>query len=78
MDVNERNLMQSKRKEANLNEAVARAQDSPEEERLRALGRELSKVKRDLMLLERVLMMSQDPSLVAGAHQLAREAKDTI
>jgi hypothetical protein len=63
-------------KVADLNEAIARMEDAPEEEGLRALGQELSKVKRELMSLGRVLMMSQDPSLVAGAHELAREAED--
>jgi hypothetical protein len=38
----------------------------------------LSKVKRELMSLGRVLMMSQDPSLAAGAHELAGEAEDAI
>jgi methionine aminopeptidase len=65
-------------KVADLNEAAVRAEDAPEEERLSALGRELSKVKRDVMSLGRVLMMSQDPSLAAGAHKLVGEAEDTI
>ncbi len=47
---------------ANLNEAVTRAEVRPEEERLRSPGRELSRMRSDLMLLERALMMSQDPS----------------
>jgi hypothetical protein len=53
-------------KVVDLNEAITRAEDAPEEERLRALGREFSMVKRDLMSLGQVLMMSQDPFLVAG------------
>jgi hypothetical protein len=61
-----------------LNEAIARMEDAPEEEGLRALGRELSKVKKELMSLGRILMMSQDPSLAAGAHELAGEAEDAI
>ncbi len=65
-------------KVADLSEAITRAAGAPEEERLRALGQELSKAKRALMLLGRVLMMSQDPSLAAGAHKLAREAEDAI
>jgi hypothetical protein len=65
-------------KVADLNEAIAWVKDVPVEERLRALGRELSKVKRELMLLGRVLMMSQDLSLATGAHELAGEEEDAI
>ncbi len=49
---------------ANLNEAIAKAEDRPEEERLRSLWQELSKAKGDLMSLGRALMLNQDPSLV--------------
>jgi hypothetical protein len=65
-------------KVADLNEAIGRVEDAPVEERLMALGRELSQVKRELMLLGRVLMMSQDLSLATGAHKLAGEAEDAI
>ncbi len=56
-----------------LNKDVARMED-----RLRPLGRELSKAKRELMLLGRVLMMSQDSSLAANAHEMTSEAEDAI
>jgi hypothetical protein len=65
-------------KVAGLNEAITRVEDAPEEEGLRALGRDLIRVKRELMSLGWVLMMSQDLSLVAGAHELAGEAEDAI
>jgi hypothetical protein len=35
-------------------------------------------MRRELMSLGRVLIMSQDPSLAAGAHELTREAEDAI
>ncbi len=47
-------------KVAGLNKAVARMEDTPEEEGLRALGQKLSEVRKELMSLGRVLMMSQD------------------
>jgi cob(I)alamin adenosyltransferase len=65
-------------KVAELNKAITMAEDKPEEARLRTLGRELSKVKGDLMLLGQALMMIQDPSLAAGAHELVGEAEDAI
>jgi hypothetical protein len=46
---------------ADLNKAAARAEDEPEEAGLKALGRELSKVKRDLLALGWALMLSGDP-----------------
>jgi hypothetical protein len=65
-------------KVVDLNEAITRAEDAPEEKRLRALGQEFSMLKRDLMSLGQVQMMSQDLFLVAGAHKLAGEAEDAI
>jgi hypothetical protein len=63
---------------ANLIEAVNLAKDSPEEGRLRDLGRKLGVAKKELMALGRDLMMSQGPALAAEAHHLAGEAEDTI
>jgi hypothetical protein len=63
-------------KVSNLNEAVARIEDAPEG--LRVLGRRWSEARNELMSLGRVLMMSQDPSLAAEAHELAQEAEDAV
>jgi hypothetical protein len=64
---------------ADLNEAVTRAKYRPEEERLRPLGRELSRMSGDLMMsLGWALVMSQDPSLAAGAQELFGEAEEAI
>jgi hypothetical protein len=63
---------------ANLNEAIANSEDKPDKERLRSLGRGLSGGKGNLMSLGRSLMLSQDPSLVAGAHELIKGAKNAI
>jgi hypothetical protein len=65
-------------KVADLNKTAARAEDEPEEAGLRALGRKLSQVKGDLLLLGRALMLSQDPSLAAEAHELVKEAEEAI
>jgi hypothetical protein len=70
-----RNIME---KVADLNEAVTKAEDEPEEAGLRALGQKLSKVKGDLLSLGRALMLSQDASLAAGAHELVRKAEEAI
>jgi hypothetical protein len=61
-----------------LNEAIANLEDKPGKDRLRLLGRGLNGAKGALMLLGRALMMSQDPTLVAGAHELVAEAKEVI
>jgi hypothetical protein len=71
-------LQKAMGKVAGLNKAIARMEDGPEKEGLRAMGWELSGAKRGLMLLGPVLMMSQDPSLAAEAHKLAGEAEDAI
>jgi hypothetical protein len=63
---------------ADLNKAVARAEDEPEEAGLRALSWKLSKVKGDLLSLGWALMLSQDLYLVAGAHKLVGEAEEAI
>jgi hypothetical protein len=61
---------------ADLNEADAKAEDEPEEAGMKALGQKLSKVTGDLLPLGRALILSQDPSLEAGAHKLVREAEE--
>jgi hypothetical protein len=63
-------LLRMVEKVAGLNEAIAKMKDAPEEEGLRGLGWRLGEAKRELMSLGRVLMMSQDPSLAAEAHEL--------
>jgi hypothetical protein len=63
---------------ADLNKAVARVDDKPEEARLWALSKKLSKVKGDLLSLGRALMFSQDLSLAAGAHELVGEGEEAL
>ncbi len=63
---------------ASLNEAVAGAEDEPEEAELRTLGKKLSRVKADLLSLGRGLMLSQDPSLAAGAQKLIVDTEEAI
>ncbi len=63
---------------ANLSEAVVEAEDMPDDERLRFLGRGLSRAKGNLMSLGRALMLSQDPSQATGAHDLIGEAEEAI
>jgi hypothetical protein len=63
---------------ADLNKAVARVDDKPEEARLRALSKKLSKVKGDLLPLGRALMLSQVLSLAAGAHELVGEGEEAL
>jgi hypothetical protein len=50
----------------------------PAEEGLHDLGQKLGAARIELMLLGRVLIMSQDLSLVSEAHDLVGEAEDTI
>jgi hypothetical protein len=47
---------------AELNKATTRAEDEPAEAGLRALSRKLIKVKGDLLLIGRALMLSKDLS----------------
>lgn len=61
-----------------LHEAAVKAENKPEEVRLRAIGRKLREVKADLMSLGRALILSQDPSLAAEAQELVREIKEAI
>jgi molybdenum-dependent DNA-binding transcriptional regulator ModE len=63
---------------ASLNEAVTQAVVTPEEGRLRDLGRKLGVAKKELMALDRDMMTSQAPALALEAHDLAREAEDVI
>jgi hypothetical protein len=48
------------------------------EDKKRLLGRDLNEAKGSLMSLGWVLMLSQDPPLVASAHQLVAEAEEAI
>jgi hypothetical protein len=64
-------------KVASLNEAVSRAKDTPEEG-LRDLGHKLGAARKELLSLGRVLIMSQDLSLAAEAHDLAEKAEEAI
>jgi hypothetical protein len=63
---------------ANLNEAISNSEDKPDKERLRSLGCGLSGGKGNLMSLGQSLMLSQDPSLAAGAHELIQEDEKAI
>jgi hypothetical protein len=65
-------------KVASLSEAVSKAKNMPEEEGLHDLGQKLDVTRRELMLLGWVLIMSQDLSLAAEAHDLVGEAEDAI
>jgi hypothetical protein len=65
-------------KVAGLNKAVSKAKGAPKEEGLRDLGRKLGAARKELISLERVLIMSQHPSLAAEAHDLTGEAEDAI
>jgi hypothetical protein len=58
---------------ADLGEAIAKLEKEPSKDRLRLLGRGLSGAKGNLMLLGRALMLSQELTLAAGAHELAAE-----
>ncbi len=61
-----------------LNEAIAKLENKPGEDRLRLLGPGLNGAKGELMLLGWALMLSQEQTLVAGAHELVAEAKEVI
>ncbi len=63
---------------AGLNETVSKAKNALEEEGLYDLGRKLGAARKELMSLGRVLIMSQDPSLAAEAHDLVGEAEDAV
>jgi hypothetical protein len=62
----------------NLGEAIAKSEDKLDEDRLRFLGQGLSGARGNLMSLGRALMLSQDPTLAAGTHELIPEAEEAI
>jgi hypothetical protein len=63
---------------ADLAQAITELEAEPNEANLKLLGRDLNETKNSLMLLGRVLMLSQDSTLVASAHALVAEAKEAI
>jgi hypothetical protein len=71
-------LRQAKGRIASLDEAVTLAKVTPEEGRLRDLGRKLGVAKKELIALGRALMTSHNPALAVEAHDLAGEAEDAI
>ncbi len=50
----------------------------PSKANLRDLGRELTEVKGSVQSFGQALMLSQDPTLTASAHELLAEAKEAI
>jgi hypothetical protein len=63
---------------ADMAQAVAKLQAEPSEANLRDLGREMNEARRSMQSLGRVLMLSQDPTLAARAHELVAEAKEAM
>ncbi len=54
---------------ADLAQALIRLEAEPSKASLRSLSRELNEAKGSMMLLGRVLMLSQDPALAASVHE---------
>jgi hypothetical protein len=63
---------------AALTEAVAKEVQEPDEERLRDLARKLGTVKKEIMSMNRSLVVGQPANLATEAHELASEAGETI
>jgi hypothetical protein len=63
---------------ADLAQALTRLEVEPNEANLRSFGREMNEAKGSMMSLDRVLMLSQDPALVACAHELVTEAEEAL
>ncbi len=61
-----------------LTEAVAKEAQEPAEERLRDLTRKLGAAKKEIMAMNRSLMVGQPGSLATEAHELASEAGEAI
>jgi hypothetical protein len=65
-------------KVAALTEAVAKEMQEPDEERLRDLARKLGTSKKEIMAMDRSLVVGQSASLATEAHDLASEAGEAI
>jgi hypothetical protein len=63
---------------ASLTEAVAKEVQEPDEERLRDLARKLGAAKKEIMALNRSLVVGQPANLATEAHKLAREAGEAL
>jgi hypothetical protein len=63
---------------AHLTEAVAKEVQDPSEERLRDLARKLGAAKKEIMAMNRSLMVGQSANLATEAHELASEAGEAI
>ncbi len=63
---------------AALAEVIMVLEAEPSEDKLRLLGRDLNEAKGSLMSLGQVLMLSQDPTLAASAHEVVAEAEEAI
>jgi methyl-accepting chemotaxis protein len=65
-------------KVAALKEAVTKGVQEPDEEGLRDLARKLGAVKKEIMAMNRSLVVGQSASLATEAHELASEAGEAI
>jgi hypothetical protein len=65
-------------KVAALTEAVTKGVQEPDEEGLRDLARKLGTVKKEIMTMNRSLVVGQPASLATEAHELASEAGEAI
>ncbi len=63
---------------ASLTEAVAKEVQEPDEERLRDLARKLGAAKKEIMAMNRSLVVGQPANLATEAHELASEAGEAI
>ncbi len=61
-----------------LAEAVAKEVQDPSEERLRDFARKLGAAKKEIMTMNRSLMVGQSANLATEAHELASEAGEAI
>jgi hypothetical protein len=59
-------------------QAITELGAEPNEDNLRLLGQDLNKARGSLMSLGRTLMLSQDPTLAASAHELVAEAEEAL
>jgi hypothetical protein len=65
-------------KVAALTEAVTKGVQEPDEEGLRDLARKLGTVKKEIMAMNRSLVVGQPASLATEAHELASEAREAV
>jgi hypothetical protein len=63
---------------AMLTEAVAKEVLEPDEERLRDLARKLGAAKKEIMAMDRSLVVGQPANLATEAHKLASQAGEAI